>query len=220
MLPLGYPSVRTLHVSFILTHAVKQRTEYLQERLNLELSQPTFSVLPFRFTEIAKVILDVSVLVSIPLRTTLIQSIQSIRWPRKPWQDSFSSERSTRSPSGQKSRRFENSGSQRTECKALNYSTNHSDFLCSCRTYAPWKLTKFDHTLSNPWAFWHSLPVTHYAKRRNTLRPILYHLFKENVYIILYNSMIPVHTKMASVSTNLEISHMCFIWSTCPRFDQ
>ncbi|PPQ77659.1 hypothetical protein CVT25_011094 [Psilocybe cyanescens] len=34
--------------------------EYLQEHLALELSQQTFSSLPFRFTEIAKVILDVA----------------------------------------------------------------------------------------------------------------------------------------------------------------
>ncbi|KAF4620039.1 hypothetical protein D9613_005267 [Agrocybe pediades] len=34
--------------------------EYLQERLNLEISQPAFSSMPFRFNEIAKVILDVA----------------------------------------------------------------------------------------------------------------------------------------------------------------
>jgi len=34
-------------------------TEFLQERLNLEVSQPAFSGLPFRFAEMAKVILDV-----------------------------------------------------------------------------------------------------------------------------------------------------------------
>ena len=35
--------------------------DYLQDRLTEETSQPAFSKLPFRFTEIAKVILDVSV---------------------------------------------------------------------------------------------------------------------------------------------------------------
>jgi hypothetical protein len=35
--------------------------DYLQARLTLEISQPAFSELPFRFAEVAKVILDVSV---------------------------------------------------------------------------------------------------------------------------------------------------------------
>ena len=37
-------------------------TEFLQERVTLETSRPDFSSLPFRFAEIAKVILDVLVL--------------------------------------------------------------------------------------------------------------------------------------------------------------
>jgi GINS complex subunit 2 len=37
-------------------------TEFLQESLALETSAPSFSKLPFRFAEIAKVILDVYVL--------------------------------------------------------------------------------------------------------------------------------------------------------------
>ena len=36
-------------------------TEYLQERLSRETSHPEFSEMPFRFTEIAKVLLDVLV---------------------------------------------------------------------------------------------------------------------------------------------------------------
>jgi GINS complex subunit 2 len=39
-----------------------KRTEFLQESLALETSAPSFSKLPFRFAEIAKVILDVYVL--------------------------------------------------------------------------------------------------------------------------------------------------------------
>lgn len=35
--------------------------EYLQERLSRETSHPEFSEMPFRFTEIAKVLLDVLV---------------------------------------------------------------------------------------------------------------------------------------------------------------
>ena len=38
------------------------RVDYLQARLTLETSQPAFSELPFRFAEVAKVILDVLVL--------------------------------------------------------------------------------------------------------------------------------------------------------------
>jgi GINS complex subunit 2 len=39
------------------------RQEFLQERLTRETTQPQFSELPFRFAEIAKVILDVYVYV-------------------------------------------------------------------------------------------------------------------------------------------------------------
>lgn len=42
--------------------------DYLQEKLTLETTEPSFSSLPFRFTEIAKVILDVYVL---PLSVSL-----------------------------------------------------------------------------------------------------------------------------------------------------
>ena len=44
---------------------VKICTEYLQERLSRETSHPEFSEMPFRFTEIAKVLLDVLVVQSI-----------------------------------------------------------------------------------------------------------------------------------------------------------
>ena len=36
-------------------------TDFLQDRLTRETTQPEFSELPFRFAEIAKVLLDVSV---------------------------------------------------------------------------------------------------------------------------------------------------------------
>ena len=46
----------------LMIHFYYYIIDYLQARLNLETSQPTFSELPFRFAEVAKVILDVLVL--------------------------------------------------------------------------------------------------------------------------------------------------------------
>jgi hypothetical protein len=51
-----------LEVSFSMiakTRLTVRITEFLQERLSQETSRPEFSQLPFRFAEIAKVILDV-----------------------------------------------------------------------------------------------------------------------------------------------------------------
>ena len=48
-----------LHHDPLIRHSC---IEYLQARLTLETSQPAFSELPFRFAEVAKVILDVLVL--------------------------------------------------------------------------------------------------------------------------------------------------------------
>ena len=45
--------------SYWLLALVDHLTDYLQARLTLETSQPVFSELPFRFAEVAKVILDV-----------------------------------------------------------------------------------------------------------------------------------------------------------------
>ena len=57
--------------------------DYLQARLTLEISQPAFSELPFRFAEVAKVILDVLVLFSFffllsQMFTCVIQVLQTI----------------------------------------------------------------------------------------------------------------------------------------------
>jgi hypothetical protein len=49
-------SVSTLAISYITDLS---SAEYLQERLSRETSKPEFSEMPFRFAEIAKVLLDV-----------------------------------------------------------------------------------------------------------------------------------------------------------------
>lgn len=41
--------------------ATQYRIEYLQDRLTLETTEPSFSEMPFRFAEIAKILLDVYV---------------------------------------------------------------------------------------------------------------------------------------------------------------
>jgi len=62
-------------------------TEFLQERLTLETSRPDFSSLPFRFAEIAKVILDVLVLLSVPFflhaLTHIISASDDLENPEK-----------------------------------------------------------------------------------------------------------------------------------------
>ena len=62
------------------------KTEYLQESLALETSAPSFSKLPFRFAEIAKVILDVYVLQSRQSRSlfaTLCRASDDLESPDK-----------------------------------------------------------------------------------------------------------------------------------------
>ena len=62
-------------------------TEFLQERLTLETSRPDFSSLPFRFAEIAKVILDVLVLLPVPFSlhefTNIISASDDLENPEK-----------------------------------------------------------------------------------------------------------------------------------------
>jgi GINS complex subunit 2 len=50
---------RIFSIAFPLIHFCYCYTDYLQARLTLETSERAYSKLPFRFAEVAKVILDV-----------------------------------------------------------------------------------------------------------------------------------------------------------------
>jgi len=128
--------------------------EYLQERLNLEISQPSFSSLPFRFNEIAKVILDVYVQLTMThcIKTNDSQTSAS---------DDLENPDKLRSLL--KDLREARQAKSREGIKTLDHSELSVSFpdlgpcnnlhmftLPSCQIFALWKSMRFDPTLLGP----------------------------------------------------------------------
>jgi len=120
-------------------------TEFLQERLTLETSRPDFSSLPFRFAEIAKVILDVLVLSSGPFflhaLTHITSASDDLENPEK-LRSLLKDLREARQAKSREGLKTLDHSELSVSCSPVYYLFIDS-FYFSCQIFVPWRSTRF-----------------------------------------------------------------------------